>query len=100
MGAEVITEQPCYLMAIKIRENGEEKVIIRHTSLLTTEDPIFQQYMQPVHKVLDEKCTEKTDEHEEDDDDFMWASVQVIEYRRLDTCPGDTVEHRCIKEAA
>jgi len=100
MSAEVVADHPCYLYAIKIREAGEEKVIIRHSLLLTADDPIFQEYMQPVEKILDQYCSEKTDDHEEDDEAFMWSSVQVIEYRRLRACPGDAVEHRCVEGAA
>lgn len=100
MSAEVIADEPCYVWAIKIREGGEEKVIIRHSLLLTEDDPIFQEYMHPVEEVLDQSCSEKTDEREEDDEGFMWARVQVIEYRRLRGCPGDLVDHRCVGGAA
>lgn len=91
---EVIVEKECLIWAIKIRVNGEVKIVYRHSSLITVDDPIFQ----PITNALDEHCSEKTRDEVQTDRRFHFSEVQIMEYHMLMTCPGPEVHHRCVSD--
>ena len=91
---EVITEERCLIWAIKVRVRGEVKIVYRHSSLITVNDPIFR----PVARALDAQCAEKTRDEIREDRGFHWSEVQIMEYRMLETCPGPETHHRCVSD--
>lgn len=89
--SEDIAYETCHIWAFKVIENGQTRIVVRHSSVLTADDPLFQ----PVDVELSKQCATVSEPRTEYDDTMMFAEAVVVEFWLLETCPGSEVAHRC-----